>query len=131
MRLIDADMVMAEILQIPNLNSSAIEILKIIGRAPTIDMIGKNGCMKDMEKINLTSKQEFGVFIPQECDLNKCDKIKVRGREFLPIVRCKNCMWFNEVTIDKVPIGYGYCDKVNIEQRLEADWFCADGKQRE
>lgn len=40
-----------------------------------------------MEEIELTSKgKQFEVFIPKECDLDICNKVVIRGREFLPVV---------------------------------------------
>lgn len=56
------------------------------------------------------------------------------GNELVPIVRCKDCKWWDKVdNIDGV--NYGTCERKCTAIRKDAfpneNWFCADGKRKE
>ena len=63
----------------------------------------------------------FEIFIPKELDLDTVNKICVRGKEFLPVVRCKECKKRGTVYCDLDYCGYGQAD----------NWYCADGERKE
>ena len=46
----------------------------------------------------------------------------------VPVVRCKNCLWWHESETND---GYGDCGQANGITLKPHDWFCADGKRRE
>lgn len=80
-----------------------------------------------MEEIEITSnRKQFEVFFPKECDLNTVNRVVIRGREFVPVVRCKDCIhrfvYGENVRINVCELNH---NKVQID-----DWFCADGERR-
>lgn len=56
------------------------------------------------------------------------NKVLVFGVEYIPVVRCQDCKWWDTEYIVKPNVG-GYCHKVCGTR--EADFYCADGKKEE
>lgn len=72
-----------------------------------------------MDKLTMCEKgKTFDVFIPQECDLGKCKKVIIRGKEFVPVVRCKDCKKRDNCEID-------------WQYRQSHNWYCADGERKD
>ncbi len=58
----------------------------------------------------------------------------VRNGEIVPVIRCKDCKWWDKVdNIDGV--NYGTCERKCTAIRKDAfpneNWFCADGIRKE
>lgn len=54
-------------------------------------------------------------------------------REYAPIVRCKDCKWWDKVdNIDGV--NYGTCERkctaIRQDAFLNENWFCKDGERK-
>ena len=67
--------------------------------------------------------------VPLPCgfDLDNVNRVEVRGREFVAIVRCKDCVHYFED-------GCGNTNYDSPAKRLlvvKPDWFCADGVRSE
>lgn len=103
--------------------------------------------MLNLEEYNATfsvdlSKEEFERLKSIVLDDDNIDDIQsivaVKQRtlekvEFVPVVRCKDCKWFEEYTEDGVSEGIGFCtDPVfDVYNILKTDWFCADGERKD
>lgn len=63
------------------------------------------------------------VLLQKECcgRISGADVRNAPTLDYAPVVRCKECSWFNAV--------FYACDKHGICKPL--DWFCADGRKRE
>ena len=75
-------------------------------------------------------EKEYVVPLPYEFDLGIVNKLVIRGREFVPIVRCGDCRWFDrsEPSGTVEPIGFR-CMRKRIF--VESDDFCKRGERRE
>lgn len=83
-----------------------------------------------MEEIEITSnRKQFEVFFPKECDLDTVNKVEIRGREFLPVVRCKDCKWCKKRLAD-TGLKFVYECFFTKDEVQTLDWFCADGEKR-
>lgn len=72
-----------------------------------------------MDQMKISDKgKTFDIFIPRECDLDAVNKVTIRQREFVPVVRCKDC-----AKRDNCDIDWRY--------RQSHNWYCADGERRE
>lgn len=71
-----------------------------------------------MAEIKMTSKKEYAIVIPNDLDLDTVNKIEVRGREFVEVIRCKDCRyWSGE-----------YCPDF---MTTDDSGFCCWGERRE
>ena len=97
--------------------------------------VNQNATARWDDKVKTSDKNKtFEVFFPKDCDLDKINHVIIRGREFVEVVRCKDCKWWDKVdNIDGV--NYGTCERKCTAIRKDAfpneNWFCADGERRD
>lgn len=60
-----------------------------------------------------------------ECPYKRTDVVEV--------IRCKDCKYFEDVTIKGEPTGYGYCSKSGAMDslKLTGDDFCSYGERKD
>ena len=76
-----------------------------------------------MDEIKLTSnRKQFEVFFPKGCNLDKITKVVIREKEFISIVRCKDCTFNSDI------VGNPWCRR--FRKMTSDDWFCGDGKEK-
>lgn len=69
-------------------------------------------------------EKEYVVPLPYGLDLDIVNKVEIRGREFVPVVRCGECKFKGE------HLNCSYCTFCGERKFPDDDWFCADGKRR-
>lgn len=64
--------------------------------------------------------------------LDRQEKITAKAinklREYVPVIRCRNCKFYGAFSISGKPTGKGWCD--SCEKSVKEDWYCADGERK-
>lgn len=68
------------------------------------------------------------IDVVEVIDNDDINAIVVRGKEFVKVVRCKDCVYWDDWE-DERTIGWRYC--AMIDTKTEGSWFCADGEKKD
>ena len=85
-----------------------------------------------LEKKYYSGEQVFDIIkeLPYKDFLSLLNTFgKERGADVVEVVRCKDCVWYDE----KRPYSSGHAlyECRNLERFLPPDFFCKDGERRE